>query len=57
MVTLKEHDDDAHTFVDVHVTVVVPVANADPDAGTQTTEAAGVPVEAGSTHEAMWLSH
>jgi hypothetical protein len=57
IVTLNEHDDDAHTFVAVHVTVVVPVANVDPDDGTQTTGAAGVPVDVGLLHDATWLSH
>lgn len=57
IVTLNEQEEDAQTFVEVHVTVVVPIANAEPDAGTQTTGAAGVPVEEGSDQEAMWLSH
>ena len=47
IVTLNEHDELPHAFVAVHVTAVVPVAKVEPDAGTQLTVAAGVPVEAG----------
>ena len=56
-VTLKEQEDDAQTLVAVHVTVVVPVAKVEPEAGTQTTGGAGVPVEEGSDQVTTWLSH
>jgi hypothetical protein len=57
MVTLNEQLEVPHEFVAVHDTVVVPVVNVEPDAGEQTTDAAGDPVEVGSVHVAMWLSH
>ena len=47
MVTLNEHDEVPHELVAVHVTAVVPVTNVEPDAGTQATDAAGVPVADG----------
>jgi len=47
IVTLNEQDEDPHELVAVHVTAVVPVENEDPDAGEQTTFAAGVPVADG----------
>ena len=47
IVTVNEQLDDPHELVAVHVTVVVPVANVEPEAGEHTTVAAGVPVEAG----------
>ena len=43
IVTLKVQEDEPQEFVAVQVTVVVPVANVDPDAGEQETEAVGVP--------------
>jgi len=57
MVTLKEQEEAPHTFDALHVTVVVPVEKTDPDAGTQLTGAAGIPLAEGSLHEATWLSH
>ena len=47
MVTLNEQDEEPQELVAVHVTAVVPVENEDPDAGEQTTFAAGVPVAEG----------
>ena len=47
MVTLNEHDEVPHELVAVQVTKVVPVTNVEPEAGTQATVAAGVPVEVG----------
>ena len=47
IVTLNEQDDEPHELVAVHVTAVVPVENEDPEAGEQTTLAAGVPVADG----------
>ena len=47
IVTLNEQDDDPHEFVAVQVTAVVPVAKVEPDAGTQVTDAAGVPDDVG----------
>ena len=44
IVTLNEHDELPHELIAVHVTEVVPVTNVEPDAGTQTTVAAGVEV-------------
>ena len=46
-VTLNEHDEVPHVLVAVHVTVVVPTANVDPDAGLQVTVGAGEPVAVG----------
>ena len=43
MITLNEHDELPQLFVAVQVTTVVPDPNVEPDAGEQTTEAAGVP--------------
>ena len=57
IVTLKEHDELPHEFVAVHVTAVVPLLNALPLAGEQTTVADGLPVDVGSVHVAMLLSH
>ena len=47
IVTLNEQLDVPHTLDAVHVTVVVPVAKVEPDAGTHTTLAAGLPPEVG----------
>ena len=47
MVTLNEQDEVSHELVAVHVTAVVPVTNVEPEAGTQATDAAGVPVAVG----------
>jgi hypothetical protein len=47
MVTLNEHDEVPHELVAVHVTGAVPVMNVEPEAGTQATDAAGVPVAVG----------
>jgi hypothetical protein len=57
IVTLNEQLELPHEFVAVHVTVVVPVGNALPEEGEHITSADGVPVEVGSVHVAMWLSH
>ena len=57
IVTLKEHDDEPHEFVAVHVTAVVPTLKVDPDAGLQVTVGAGKPVEEGVAHVAMLLLH
>jgi hypothetical protein len=46
MVTLNEHDELPQELVAVQVTAVVPVANVEPDAGTQVTVATGVEVGA-----------
>ena len=48
IVTVNEQLEVPHTFDAVHVTVVVPVAKVDPDAGVHTTLAAGLPLEVGS---------
>ena len=47
IVTENEQLDDPQELVAVHVTVVVPVAKVEPDAGEHTTVAAGDPVEVG----------
>ena len=47
IVTVNEHASLPHEFVAVQVTVVVPAANVDPDAGEHETDAAGVPVAVG----------
>ena len=47
IVTLNAQKSDPQEFVAVQVTVVWPVGNVDPDAGTQVTEAAGKPVAGG----------
>jgi hypothetical protein len=47
IVTLNEQLDVPHTLDAVHVTVVVPVTKVEPDAGTQTTVADGLPPEVG----------
>ena len=47
MVTVNEQASLPQAFVAVHVTVVVPVANEEPEAGEQETVAAGVPVAVG----------
>ena len=57
IVTVNEQEDEPQELVAVQVTVVVPVANVDPDAGEQTTLGAGVPVAVGSVQVAIWLSH
>ena len=48
IVTVNEQLDVPQTLVAVHVTVVVPVAKVEPDAGEQTTVAAGLPLDVGS---------
>jgi hypothetical protein len=53
IVTLNEQDEVPHEFVAVHVTAVVPVMNVEPDAGTQATKAAGVPVDVGVVNVTM----
>ena len=57
IVTLNEQLDVPHTLDDVQVTVVVPATKAEPDAGTQVTVAAGLPLEVGFIHVATLLSH
>src|SRR3982750_3219231 len=57
IVTLNEQLEVPQEFVAVQDTVVVPVTNVEPEAGEQTTDAAGDPVAVGSVHVAMWLSH
>jgi len=56
-VTLNEQEETLHEFVAVHVTTVVPVANELPLAGVQITVASGEPVDDGSVHDAIALSH
>ena len=53
IVTLNEQLDEPQEFVAVQVTLVVPVANVEPEAGEQDTVAAGVPVAVGSVQVAM----
>ena len=53
IVTVKEQLDVPQVLDAVQVTVVVPVANVEPDAGEQTTLAAGLPLEVGFVHVAM----
>jgi len=57
IVTENEQLDVPHELVAVQVTVDVPVMNVEPEAGEQTTVAAGDPVEVGLVHVATWLSH
>ena len=57
MVTLNEHEDDPQLLVEVHVTVVVPIANVDPDVGLQETVGDGAPDDVGSVQVATVLSH
>ena len=59
IVTVNEHEaSGAQPLEAVHVTVDVPVANVDPEAGEQVTVAAGIPaVAVGLVHVATWLSH
>ena len=57
IVTENEQLEDPHAFVAVHVTVVVPVVNVEPETGEHVTVADGVPEDVGSVHVAMWLSH
>ena len=45
--TLNEQLEVPQEFVAVQVTTVVPVMNVEPEAGEQTTDAAGVPVAVG----------
>ena len=47
IVTLNEQLDVPHVLDAVQVTVNVPVANVDPDAGIQVTVAAGLPLDVG----------
>ena len=53
IVTVNEQLEVPHTLEAVQVTVVVPVENVKPDAGEQTTLAAGLPLEEGFVHVAM----
>jgi hypothetical protein len=56
-VTLNEQLDVPHEFAAEHVTTVVPKANVEPEAGEQTTAAAGEPEAVGVIQEATLLSH
>ena len=53
IVTVNEQLEFPHVLDAVQVTVVVPVANVEPDAGTQVTVGAGLPLEVGLVHVAM----
>ena len=53
IVTLNEQLEEPQELVAVQVTLVVPVANVEPEAGEQDTVAAGVPVAVGSVQVAM----
>jgi hypothetical protein len=53
MVTVKEHEELPQELLAVHVTVVVPAANVDPESGEHVTVAAGDADETGSVHVAM----
>ena len=53
MVTEKEQLDDPQELLAVQVTVVVPVAKLEPEAGEQVTVAAGDPVAVGLVQVAM----
>ncbi len=53
IVTVNVHWSVPQELVAVQVTVVVPAANVEPEAGEHETEAAGVPVAVGSVHEAV----
>ena len=57
MVTENEQLEEPQELVAVQITVVVPVAKLEPDAGEQVTVAAGDPVAVGLVQDAMWLSH
>ena len=57
IVTENEQLDVPQEFVAVQVTVVVPGANVEPDAGEHTTVAAGIPEDVGSVHVAILISH
>ena len=52
IVTVNEQEDEPQELVAVQVTVVVPAAKVDPDAGEHETDAAGVPVAVGSVQVA-----
>ena len=47
----------AQPLVAVQVTVVVPVAKVEPDAGEHDTVGVGLPVAVGLIQVAVWLSH
>ena len=53
IVTVNEQLEFPHVLDEVQVTVVVPVANVEPDVGTQVTVAAGLPLEVGSVQVAI----
>ena len=53
MVTVNEQLEVLQTLDAVQVTVVVPVAKVEPDAGIQVTIADGLPLEVGSVQVAM----
>ena len=57
IVTVNEQFDVPHKLDAVHVTVVVPVAKVDPEAGIQFIVAAGFPVDVGLVQVTTWLSH
>ena len=52
-VTENEHVETAQLFVALQLTVVVPAAKVDPDAGLQTTDGAGDPAAEGFVQVAM----
>ena len=52
MVTVNEQLDELQELFAVQVTVVLPVAKVEPDAGEQTTVGVGAPVAEGSVHVA-----
>ena len=53
IVTVNEQLDVPQTFEAAQVTDVIPVANVEPDAGEQTTVAAGLPLDVGFVQVAM----
>ena len=53
IVTVNEQLEELQELVAVHVTVVIPVANVEPEAGEQLTVGAGIPVDVGSIQVAM----
>ena len=57
IVTLKAQKSDPHVFVAVQVTVEVPAGKVEPDAGEQTTVAAGNPVAGGVGKNTSCISH
>ena len=52
IVTVNEQLDVPHELTAVHVTIVCPVTNVEPEEGTHVTVAGGIPVAVGSVHVA-----